>query len=428
MSFALSLRSGLPPMPRLATIQVVAEPMTNGAMTDGELIARVGDGDSSAFELLYRRYSRPVFALALRRLGDRGRAEDAVQETFASIWRSAGSYRRERGPGAPWLYAVARNAIVDRRRTLGPPPAEAVEEASGEAGPDERAESSWTAWRVHRALAELPEQERRLIELAYWGGLSQSEIAEFLDIPLGTVKTRTRSALSRLGGRPGRRALVSRPPHFGDLVGNDLSPAERERLERVHDMLVAAGPPPELPQELAEAPRPQGRLVELARHRLRTGLVLAAALVIATFAFGYFLGARGEDSSPAAFTPDKTAVLGKSADRLAVVRIGERDENGNWPMVVTVEGLDHLSGGDYYTLFMTRKRKAGRDRAEPSTSARRASTTVRFSVAYDLERFDGLMLAEYSRAEHKNTPAAPGRADLVAARERCGRSRRTPRA
>ena len=198
MSFALSLRCGLPPMPRLATIQVVAEPMTNVAMSDGELIARIGDGDANAFDLLYQRYSRPVFALALRRLGDRGRAEDAVQETFASIWRSAGSYRRDRGPGAPWLYAVARNAIVDRRRTLGPPPAEAVEEASSEAGPDERAESSWTAWRVHRALAELPEQERKLIELAYWGGLSQSEIAEFLDIPLGTVKTRTRSALSRL--------------------------------------------------------------------------------------------------------------------------------------------------------------------------------------------------------------------------------------
>ena len=193
MSFALSLTYGLPPMPRLATIQVVAEPMT-----DGELIARVGDGDANAFDLLYRRYARPVFALALRRLGDRGRAEDAVQETFASIWRSAGSYRRERGPGAPWLYAVARNAIVDRRRTLGAPPAEPVEEASGDAGPDERAESSWTAWRVHRALAELPEQERTLIELAYWGGLSQSEIAEFVDIPLGTVKTRTRSALSRL--------------------------------------------------------------------------------------------------------------------------------------------------------------------------------------------------------------------------------------
>lgn len=192
MSSALALRTGLPGRPPLATIHVV-EPTT-----DGDLIARVGEGDSGAFEVLYRRYSRPVFALALRRLGDRGRAEDAVQETFASIWRSAGSYRRERGPGAPWLYAVARNAIVDRRRALGPIPAEPVDEPSSDAGPDERAESSWTAWRIHRALAELPDQERKLIELAYWGGLSQSEIAEFVGIPLGTVKTRTRSALSRL--------------------------------------------------------------------------------------------------------------------------------------------------------------------------------------------------------------------------------------
>jgi RNA polymerase sigma-70 factor (ECF subfamily) len=192
MSSALALRTGLPGRPRLATIHVVE------TTTDGDLIARVGEGDAGAFEQLYRRYSRPVFALALRRLGDRGRAEDAVQETFASIWRSAGSYRRERGPGAPWLYAVARNAIVDRRRALGPVPAEPVDEASSDAGPDERAESSWTAWRIHRALAELPEQERKLIELAYWGGLSQSEIADFVGIPLGTVKTRTRSALSRL--------------------------------------------------------------------------------------------------------------------------------------------------------------------------------------------------------------------------------------
>jgi len=194
MALALSPHAVLPTAPRAATILSVVP----GPMTDGELIALVGEGDQGAFELLYRRYSRPVFALALRRLGDRGRAEDAVQETFASIWRSAGSYRRERGPGAPWLYAVARNAIVDRRRALGEPPAEAADEASDEAGPPDRAESSWTAWRVHRALAELPEQERRLIELAYWSGLSQSEIADFLNVPLGTVKTRTRSGLAHL--------------------------------------------------------------------------------------------------------------------------------------------------------------------------------------------------------------------------------------
>ena len=194
MSAALTLRSPLPVARQLATIQVVVP----DPMTDGELIARVGEGDSGAFELLYRRYARPVFALALRRLGDRGRAEDAVQETFASVWRSARSYRQERGPGAPWLYAVARNAIIDRRRARVESPSEIPDTPSGDAEPDERAESNWTAWRIHSALGELPDNERQVLELAYWSDLSQSEIAEYLQIPLGTVKTRTRTALGRL--------------------------------------------------------------------------------------------------------------------------------------------------------------------------------------------------------------------------------------
>jgi RNA polymerase sigma-70 factor (ECF subfamily) len=170
----------------------------NGVTSDGELIQAAATGDQSAFEDLYRRYARPVFGLALRRLGDRGRAEDAVQETFASIWRSAGSYKPERGPGAPWLYAIARNAIVDRARSRTAIPAELPEEADDAPGPLERTEQSWVAWHVHRALEELPEREREVIALAYWSGLSQSEVAEFLGIPLGTVKTRTRAALSRL--------------------------------------------------------------------------------------------------------------------------------------------------------------------------------------------------------------------------------------
>src|SRR5438045_6256117 len=98
--------------------------------SDGDLIQRAADGDRSAFETLYERYARPVFGLALRRLGDRGRAEDAVQETFASIWRSARTYQPERGPGAPWLYAVARNAIVDRGRARAAPVAETPDEPS----------------------------------------------------------------------------------------------------------------------------------------------------------------------------------------------------------------------------------------------------------------------------------------------------------
>jgi len=165
---------------------------------DGELLQRVAAGDRAAFDALYARYVRPVFGLALRRLGDRGRAEDAVQETFTSIWRSAATYRPERGPAAPWLYAVARNAIVDRGRARPEPVAETPDEPSPDVGPPDRAEQSWVQWRIHRALEELPEREREVIALAYWSGLSQSEVAEYLGIPLGTVKTRTRAALARL--------------------------------------------------------------------------------------------------------------------------------------------------------------------------------------------------------------------------------------
>ena len=166
--------------------------------SDGELIRRTGEGDRAAFDKLYRRYSRQVFGLALRRLGDRGRAEDAVQETFVSIWRSARTYKPERGPGAPWLYGVARNAIVDRSRARNEPAAEAADEPSLEPGPAERAEQSWTQWQVHSALERLPEREREVVALAYWSDLSQSEVAARLGIPLGTVKTRTRAALMHL--------------------------------------------------------------------------------------------------------------------------------------------------------------------------------------------------------------------------------------
>ena len=168
-------------------------------VTDGDLLQRVADGDSAAFEILYKRFSRPVYGLALRMLRDRGRAEEAVQETFTAIWRSASSYRPERGPGAPWLYAVARNAIVDRARVRGDATfADPPETPSGDAGPAEQAQSNYVSWRVHRAVEDLPQNEREVLELAYWGGLSQSEVAQFLDVPLGTVKTRTRSGLARL--------------------------------------------------------------------------------------------------------------------------------------------------------------------------------------------------------------------------------------
>jgi RNA polymerase sigma-70 factor (ECF subfamily) len=166
--------------------------------SDSELIRRTGESDREAFEELYRRYARSVLGLAIRRLRDRSRAEDATQETFTAIWRSAATYRPERGPGTPWLYTVARNAIINQTRIRVEPTAEAPDSPSDRPGPPEHAESDWVSWRVHRALESLPEHERTVIELAYWSGLSQSEIAARVSIPLGTVKTRTRSALVHL--------------------------------------------------------------------------------------------------------------------------------------------------------------------------------------------------------------------------------------
>jgi RNA polymerase sigma-70 factor (ECF subfamily) len=184
-------------------LRAVPDPQDAGApapgdATDADLLVRVADRDRIAFETLYHRYVRSVYGIALRRLRDRQRAEDAVQETFTAVWRSAASYKPERGPAGPWLYAVARNAIVDRLRARVEPAAEAPDLASNEPGPLEQAESSYVSWRVHRALEELPAKEREVVELAYWSGLSQSEVAEYLHIPLGTVKTRTRSALQHL--------------------------------------------------------------------------------------------------------------------------------------------------------------------------------------------------------------------------------------
>jgi len=168
-------------------------------VSDGELMLRIAKGDAEAFEEIYRRFARPILGLARRRLADPGKAEDATQETFVSIWRSAGSFRPERGTGSAWLFAVARNSIIDRARqrtetTLE----EAPEQASSEPDPSEVAESDWLAWEVHTALERLPEREQQVLSMAYFSGLSQTEIAERLELPLGTVKTRTRSGLSRM--------------------------------------------------------------------------------------------------------------------------------------------------------------------------------------------------------------------------------------
>jgi RNA polymerase sigma-70 factor (ECF subfamily) len=179
-----------------------------GFVSDTELIQRTASRNHDAFEALYRRHAGRVLALAMRRLHDRGRAEDATQDAFAAIWRSAASFRAERGSGTTWLYTVARNTVIDRARQSRAPVEEVPELAYGGPGPDSEAESRWVGETVHRAVAMLPEHEKELIALAYWRGLSQSEIAAQLGLPLGTVKTRTRTALARLAGTLERDHLL----------------------------------------------------------------------------------------------------------------------------------------------------------------------------------------------------------------------------
>jgi RNA polymerase sigma-70 factor (ECF subfamily) len=148
--------------------------------SDGELLRRIAGRDHDAFDALYRRYVRPVYALALRSAGDCREAADATRRAFAAIWSSAARYVPERGGGARWLFTVACNAIADAR-----------------ASPEE----SWPAFRVHAAVVGLPEHERVPLELAYWTGRSRGEIADLLGLPVGTVETRIRSALRRLAAR-----------------------------------------------------------------------------------------------------------------------------------------------------------------------------------------------------------------------------------
>ena len=190
-------------------------------------------------------------------------------------------------------------------------------------------------------------------------------------------------------------------PDFRELVGDDLPSEERARLRRVHDQLVAAGAPPELPPALQAPPAAGGSVSWLPRRRLGTALVLAAALALSAFAGGFLLG-KGRDSDASAFKPVKTVLLGTQG-KTVVVRVGKPDDAGNRPMLVTVEGLPRQPKGDYYVLFMTRKGKpvatcgtfkvAGEDRMN-----------VRLNVAYDLDRYGGLMLAEYRVSDHKDHP------------------------
>lgn len=173
---------------------------------DEELARRVCAHDEHAFEALYDRFADSVYAVALRVLGEPGPAQDVAQEVFLRFWRMPQGFDPERGRFGTWLLSVTRNRAVDevrsrgrrRLRELGSPamPDDPPDETADDPARTAEIESDRAA--VRRALAALPTEQRETLELAYFGGLTQQEIAAELGQPLGTVKTRTRLALQKL--------------------------------------------------------------------------------------------------------------------------------------------------------------------------------------------------------------------------------------
>src|SRR5215204_3466924 len=158
-----------------------------------------------ALSKLYDRYSRTVFGVGMKTLGDRSLAEELVQEVFLKVWRSSGTFDPSRGSFSTWLFRVTRSVALDlyrkRARRIRPVPYGDLHIAitrDSSAGPQEIADESWLSWRISRALEMLDAAHREVIDLAYFGGLSQREISERTGVPLGTVKTRTASAYRSL--------------------------------------------------------------------------------------------------------------------------------------------------------------------------------------------------------------------------------------
>ena len=177
--------------------------------------------------------------------------------------------------------------------------------------------------------------------------------------------------------------MSGRKPDFESLVGNDLTPEERERLRRVHELLVEAGPPPELTAGLATPPQaPRASVVALPRRRRGAALLIAASFAIALFASGWLAGAR--HSTAAA---ERTVTMTGSGGAHASLAVFAVDRAGNWPMKMTITGLAQLPRGQTYALWLTKHGKL--DAPCGTFTVGPGTTTVRLNAPYHLKEYSG---------------------------------------
>jgi RNA polymerase sigma-70 factor (ECF subfamily) len=185
------------------TPAVVAMRKRHAHLSDEALVALVARGDEDALAELYDRVGRIAYGLALRILRDERHAEDAVQEAFLQVWRSAATFRPERAKASTWILTLVHRRAVDlvrreERRQADPLTDDAAATVEGAEQTDEAAWLRFERERVQTALKQLPDNQREALELAYYGGFSQSELAERLGVPLGTIKSRMFAGLARL--------------------------------------------------------------------------------------------------------------------------------------------------------------------------------------------------------------------------------------
>jgi RNA polymerase sigma-70 factor (ECF subfamily) len=176
-------------------------------LADEELMPLIGEKDPEAFEVFYDRHGGVAYSLAYRIVGEKAAAEDVTQEAFISIWRSGARFDRARGSVRSWMLSIVRNRAIDALRSrAGKAPKltfdddAILEQRPSEELTDAEAMKHETASEIRGALGELPGEQSKVIELAYFGGFSQSEISRMLGVPLGTVKGRMRLGLEKIRG------------------------------------------------------------------------------------------------------------------------------------------------------------------------------------------------------------------------------------